>query len=186
METRRRRVVAPWFGALVFVLACGSSATPSAPDQVSASTTTTTTTIVPRQVMTVESLVPPAGSDVSVGRCGFFTPPTCTMSLRGTFNVTYDTTVPQPVLRVSFLDAGGRQCLYDLPTDFQPGPLVANQTKTYTTSRLTFVTVNPLNGPYVCGNPVHTTSIRLQLFDRAVSGPLLMESVVSAAYRWNP
>jgi hypothetical protein len=135
-------------------------------------------------MMTIDSLVPPPGNDVAIGRCGVFTPPTCTTSLRGTFNVTYDATVQQPVFRVSFLDAGGRQCLYDLPTDYKP--LVANQPKTYTTSLLTFVTVNPLNGPYVCGSPVNTTAIRLQLFDRTVNSPLLMENLVSAAYRWNP
>jgi len=155
--------------------------TPTGPDQV---TPTTTTTVAPGPMMTIDSLVPPPGSDVAIGRCGFFTPPTCTTSLRATFNVTYGATVQQPVFRVSFLDAGGRQCLYDLPTDYKP--LVANQAKTYSTSLLTFVTVNPLNGPYVCGSPVNTTSIRLQLFDRTVNGPLLMENLVSAAYRWNP
>jgi hypothetical protein len=134
--------------------------------------------------MTIDSLVPPPGDEVSIGSCGFFTPPTCTTSWRGTFTVIYDTTVPQPVFRVSFLDSGGRQCLYDSPTDSKP--LTANQPKTYTTSHLTFVTVNPLNGPYVCGSPVNTTSIRLQLFDRSVNGPLLMENLVSAAYRWRP
>ena len=134
--------------------------------------------------MTIDSLVPPPGNNVSIGRCGFFNPSTCTTSLRGTFNVTYDATVQQPVFRVSFLDAGGRQCLYDVPTDYKP--LVANQLKTYTASLLTIVTVNPLNGPYVCGSSINTTSIRLQLFDRTVSGPLLMETLVTAAYTWTP
>jgi hypothetical protein len=98
--------------------------------------------------------------------------------------VVYDAAVQQPVFKVSFLDAGGRQCLWDSPTDFKP--LAANQPKTYTLSHLTFVTANPLNGPYVCGNPVNTTSMRLQLFDRSVNGSLLMETLVSAVYRWKP
>ena len=182
LATRRFCLAASWPGALLLVSACSSNA-PSGPEPVSA-TTTTTTTITLRPTMTIDSLVPSPGNEVSVGSCGFFTPPTCTTSWRGTFTVIYDTTVPQPVFRVSFLDAGGRQCLYDLPTDLRP--LTANQPKTYTTSHLTFVTVNPLNGPYVCGSPVNTTSIRLQLFDRSVNGPLLMENLVSAAYRWNP
>jgi len=181
MKKRRSYVVASWLGALLFVSACREMM-PSGPDQVSSSTTTTT--IAPRSMMTIESLVPPPANSVSIGSCGFFNPSTCTRSFRGTFNVTYDATVQQPVFRVSFLDAGGRQCLYDLPTDYKP--LVANQPKTYTSSLLTIVTVNPLNGPYVCGSTINTTSIRLQLFDRAVNGVLLMENLVSAAYTWNP
>jgi hypothetical protein len=178
--TRRFCLAASWPGALLLVSACNGNA-PSGPEQVSS---TTTTTITPRPTMTIDSLVPPAGSEVSIGSCGFFTPPTCTTSWRGTFTVIHDATVQQPVFRVSFLDAGGRQCLYDSPSDTRP--LTANQPKTYTTSHLTFVTVNPLNGPYVCGSPVDTTSVRLQLFDRSVTGPLLMETLVSAAYRWKP
>jgi len=179
MKKRRSCFVASWLGVLLFVSACSGN-TPSGPDQVPS---TTTTTIAPRS-MTIDSLVPPPGNNVSIGRCGFFNPPTCTTSLRGTFNVTYDATVQQPIFRVSFLDAGGRQCLYELPTDLNP--LAANQPKTYAASLLTIVTVNPLNGPYVCGSPINTTSIRLQLFDRTVNGPLLMENLVNAAYTWNP
>lgn len=181
LGTQSAWLAASWLSALLIVSACNRSA-PTSPDH--ASTTTTTTTITLNPAMTIESLVPPPGSDVSIGQCGFFTPSTCTLSLRGTFKVTYDATVQQPVFTVSFLDAGGRDCLHDSPGDNKP--LVANQPKTYTTSRFAFVTVNPLNGPYVCGSPVNTTSIRLQLSDRAVNGRVLMETVVSAAYRWNP
>ena len=119
-----------------------------------------------------------------IGVCGFNTPSTCTTSWKGTFTVIYGTTVQQPVFKLSFLDAGGRECLNESPLDFKP--LVANQPKTYTIAHLLFVTANPLNGAYVCGNPVNTASIRLQLFDRTLNGPLLMETVVSAAYRWKP
>ena len=179
MKKRRSSLVASFLGALLVVSAC-SGDTLSGPDQIAS----TTTSIPAQRSITIESLDPPPGSNVSIGSCGFFTPATWTRSFRGTFNVTYDANIQTPVVRVSFLDGGGRQCLYALPTDFNP--LVANRTKTLVSSLLTIVTVNPLNGAYVCGSVINTTSIRLQLFDRSVNGILLMENIVSAAFTWSP
>src|SRR5262245_58129129 len=133
---RRARLAASCLGALLFSSACGeNSSSPSALDQ---TTTTTTTSTAGQRSLTIESLDPPPGSTVSIGSCGFFTPATCTRSFRGTFNVTYDADVQQPAMTVSFLDGGGRQCLYDVPTVFTP--LVANRTKAVVTSVLTIVT----------------------------------------------
>ena len=178
MQKRHTCVAGLCVGALLFVSACDGD-TPSGPDEnVPAANSIT----LPRS-MTIDSLVPSAGSTVSIGRCGFFTPATCTTSLKGTFNVTYDAAIQQPVFRVSFLDRGGRQCLYDL---LNGSPLVANQPKTFVSTRLFIVTVNPFNGAYICGNTISTASIRLQLFDRNENGTPLMESVVDAAYTWSP
>src|SRR5262245_15851478 len=99
---RRSSFAASCLGALLFSSACREHPpSPSAPDQI---TPTTTTSAPTQRSLTIQSLDPPPGSTVSIGSCGLFTPPTCTRSFKGTFNVTYDADVQQPAVKVSFLD----------------------------------------------------------------------------------